>query len=354
MIANFKIVLSIFLFALILGSFSCKKVEILTKTIYSQPQVGNIKSNSATITCEILEVGETLNNYGYCYGTNSSPTIEDHKTTYIGSNAQLGTFSEELTDLSPNTTYYVRAYSLEDETRYGSEISFTTNVNSVTDIDGNVYKTVTIGSQVWMAENLRVTRYSDGTAIPLVTDDAAWVELGNTPDAKAYCIYGNYDIAEKWGAIYNWAAAMNGAASSASNPSGIQGVCPTGWHLPSDDEWKELEMYLGMSQEDADVVEDYRGTDQGCQLSGSADLWQDDILETHSKFGSSGFNGIPGGHRSYNLGKCGHIGYSGYWWAATEFTSIHAGGRALSFNNYKVARYNNEKNYGFSVRCLQD
>jgi uncharacterized protein (TIGR02145 family) len=115
---------------------------------------------------------------------------------------------------------------------------------TVTDFDGNVYNTITIGSQVWMAENLKTTHYSDGTAIPLVTGNSNWDTL--TATSKAYCWY-NDDVINKatYGALYTWAAAMNGAASVTTNPSGVQGVCPTGWHLPSDAEWTQLTDYLG-------------------------------------------------------------------------------------------------------------
>ncbi len=121
--------------------------------------------------------------------------------------------------------------------------------DTVADYDGNTYKTIKIGKQWWMAENLKVTHYDDGTAISLVTSDTAWASLGNNSTDKAYCYHSNNENGEKdtYGALYTWAAAMNGAGSSSANPSGTQGVCPTGWHLPSDKEWKQLEMYLGMT-----------------------------------------------------------------------------------------------------------
>ena len=107
----------------------------------------------------------------------------------------------------------------------------------VTDIDGNEYKTVKLGNQVWMAENLRTTRYADGTPIPLGTEASLDV---------AYRYYPNYNRANvsKYGYLYNWAAVMNGSASSEANPSGVQGICPDGWHVPSDAEWTELTNYV--------------------------------------------------------------------------------------------------------------
>ena len=102
--------------------------------------------------------------------------------------------------------------------------------------DGKVYNIVKIGNQWWMAENLNAIKYSDGTAIPLVEDTAAWNNL--TEIDKAYCYYDN-DVSngDIYGALYTWVAAMNGAVSSDANPSGVQGICPAGWHMPSDEEW---------------------------------------------------------------------------------------------------------------------
>ncbi|MFO7868847.1 MAG: fibrobacter succinogenes major paralogous domain-containing protein, partial [Bacteroidales bacterium] len=130
----------------------------------------------------------------------------------------------------------------------------------VSDFEGNVYKTVKIGNQIWMAENLRSTYYADGTPIP------SGAGLGDITgqNTSTYYFWYNDDIqnASEWGALYTWAAAMNSEASSATNPSGVQGVCPNGWHIPSDAEWKELEMSLGMSAAAADNTGG-RETDEG-------------------------------------------------------------------------------------------
>ncbi|MBT5269507.1 MAG: hypothetical protein HOL70_08685, partial [Candidatus Marinimicrobia bacterium] len=112
---------------------------------------------------------------------------------------------------------------------------------TVTDIDGNVYETVKIGDQIWMAENLKVTHYRDGSAITQVTDNTAWSNLST----EAYCIYDNNasNEVDTYGALYNWYAVSDG-----------RNIAPEGWHVPTDAEWKELEMYLGMSQPDVDDV----------------------------------------------------------------------------------------------------
>jgi uncharacterized protein (TIGR02145 family) len=218
--------------------------------------------------------------------------------------------------------------------------------------DGNEYNWVKIGDQVWMAENLRATHYADGTPIPKVTGDTEWDNLGTSD--KAYCWYNNDSAsnAETYGALYTWAAAMDGAASSNSNPSGVQGICPDGWHLPSDAEWKELEMYLGMSETEANST-GWRGTNQGSKLADSANLWQDGDLENNAAFGTSGFTALPGGYRS-NSGTFTNVGYNGYWWSATEHNAAGAWDRVMSYYYSNVYSYYGNSLSGFSVRCLRD
>jgi uncharacterized protein (TIGR02145 family) len=128
---------------------------------------------------------------------------------------------------------------------------------SVTDIDSNVYRTIQIGAQTWMAENLKTTRYDDGNAIPNIIDNSLWVTL----KTGAYRWYNNNKFAYKnlYGALYNWYTVRTGK------------LCPVGWHVPSDDEWKQLEMALGMTQEEADSWGEFpgidgRGTDQATQM----------------------------------------------------------------------------------------
>jgi uncharacterized protein (TIGR02145 family) len=218
--------------------------------------------------------------------------------------------------------------------------------------DGNEYNWVKIGDQVWMAENLRATHYADGTPIPKVTGDTEWDNLGTSD--KAYCWYNNDSAsnAETYGALYTWAAAMDGAASSNSNPSGVQGICPDGWHLPSDAEWKELEMYLGMSETEANST-GWRGTNQGSKLADSANLWQDGDLENNAAFGTSGFTAVPGGYR-YHSGAFDNVGSTGGWWSATERSAANAWYRFMHYGDSGVSSYSDDKKSGFSVRCVRD
>ncbi len=143
---------------------------------------------------------------------------------------------------------------------------------------------------------------------------------------------------------------MNGAAQSNANPSGVQGVCPTGWHLPSDSEWKELEMYLGMSQADANAL-DYRGTDEGGKLKESGfSHWES---PNEGATNSSGFTGLPAGLHS-STGEFGHIGRYTHFWSSSLFNFYEAWVRRLSFLQSEAYRNYYLKQDGISVRCLKD
>jgi uncharacterized protein (TIGR02145 family) len=207
---------------------------------------------------------------------------------------------------------------------------------TVTDYDGNVYQTVLIGDQCWMMENLKVTHYRNGDPIPHVTDGATWSELST----GAYCNYDN-DPANvaTYGRLYNWYAVDDS-----------RNIAPEGWHVPSDDEWKQLEMYLGMSQAEADDV-GWRGTDEGGKLkeAGTTHWYPPNEGATNE----SGFTALPGGYRSLK-GNFFDMGYGAYFWSSTEDSSFYAWRRYLYYNYSQVSRYNYGKQFGFSVRCVRD
>jgi len=214
--------------------------------------------------------------------------------------------------------------------------------NTVTDIDGNIYNTVQIGNQEWMAENLRVTHYRDGTAITIVTDNTAWSYLST----EAYCINNNNESNEvdTYGALYNWYAVSN-----SSN------IAPEGWHVPTHDDWIELEMYLGMSESDIVPNGSYRGTNEGSKLAGYNDLWMDGGLETNSEFGSSGFAALPHGYRYHENGGYYGIGYHNYFWSSTEFPSGESAfRRGMSYDNSGIYADAYYKRFGCAVRLVRD
>jgi uncharacterized protein (TIGR02145 family) len=176
---------------------------------------------------------------------------------------------------------------------------------TVTDIDGNVYQTVKIGGQWWMAENLKVTHYRNGEAIPNITSNSEWAGLSS----GAYCAYdnNNSNIAT-YGLLYNWYTVVDS-----------RNIAPAGWHVPTDEEWKQLEIYLGMSQSDADKP-GLRGSDEGGKLkeTGTAHWHSPNIGATNS----SGFSALPGGCRDFNFtGAYEGMGELGNWWSSTASCS---------------------------------
>jgi len=222
----------------------------------------------------------------------------------------------------------------------------------VTDIDGNVYQTVKIGNQVWMAENLKVTHYADGTPIPFVSEAVEWYDASS--NGKAYCWYGYIeDISNPYGALYNWEAAMNGAGSSDYVPSGVQGVCPSGWHLPSDEEWKIMEMYLGMSREDADIADTDRGTDEAGKLKEAGTVhWLDPNVGATNE---TGFTALPASQvhpdgRHYTDNRVA------FFWTATKPYPQDVVAFDRWFHNYdqQISRDGDDMTFGFSVRCVKD
>jgi uncharacterized protein (TIGR02145 family) len=322
--------------------------ELSFNTLDGKPTVTtatstNITTSSATSGGNITDKGGTaITARGVCWNTSGSPTITDSKTN---DDSGTGSFTSSITGLTENTTYYVRAYATNSYgTGYGQEVQFTTG-GPVTDYDGNTYETVTLGNQVWMAENLKVTHYPDGSAIPHVTDNSVWANLVDNNTDDAYCYYNNNSSSE-YGALYTYAAALN--------------ACPAGWHLPSDTEWTEMENYL------ADNGYNYDGTigggrDKIAKAMATASGWNSSSTagavgntDYPVKRNSSGFSGLPGGRRLYNAGTFYPAGRRGYWWSSTEYSSTLAYYRTLYYDDANVYRNYFNKSLGFSVRCVRD
>lgn len=204
------------------------------------------------------------------------------------------------------------------------ELELDTLVSTVTDIDANVYKIVKIGYQVWMAENLRTTKYSDGTSIALVSDNAAWSSLGTA----AYCWYDNNSgtYEDPYGKLYNWWAASSGK------------LCPTGWHVPSDAEWTVLiDNYFGNNNAGG-YLKEIGTTHWSTPNTGATNL--------------SGFTALPGGARGDDA-DFGDFGSYGYFWSSTH-DSNNGWSRYMDNHSTEVKRYSYYKKAGFSVRCVMD
>ncbi|MFT6338105.1 MAG: hypothetical protein ACJATI_004876 [Halioglobus sp.] len=204
--------------------------------------------------------------------------------------------------------------------------------------DNQTYKTVTIGTQTWMAENLNFgTMINSTTSTDNQTDNDI---------IEKYCYSNDGANCTTYGGLYQWDEMMQYVTTE-----GTQGVCPTGWHLPTDTEWKTLEMELGMTQSQADGTGN-RGTDQSSQLAGNEPLWTNGNLDQNGAFGSSGFTALPGGYRSTSGSFFTQSNYA-YFWSSSESGGT-AWYRTLGYNNPKVYRFDYSKLYGFSVRCVQD
>lgn len=195
--------------------------------------------------------------------------------------------------------------------------------------------TITIGTQTWMANNL-----DTGTMISGTTN------MTNNSILEKYCYDGVPANCTTYGALYQWDEMMQYVTTE-----GAQGICPTGFHLPTDDEWKTLEMHLGMTQAEADATS-FRGTDQGSQLAGDGSLWDDGALEQNPAFGTSGFAALPGGLRLPSSWFSNQLSSAFLW------SSSGSGGdawcRDMFYLYTQVERFNANKSHGFSVRCLQD
>ena len=238
-----------------------------------------------------------------------------------------------------------------------SDKTITFSFISCTDFDNYNYPVIQIGTQMWMAENLKSTHYSDGTPIQLVTGDLNWSTL--TTLSKA-CCWNNDDLNNKdtYGALYTWAAVMNGAASSTHTPSGVQGVCPTGWNIPSSADWYMLENYLvlnGYNFDGTTVAPNRIG-----KALATATGWQFSNLNTGSigntdypaKKNASGFSALPGGMR-FSVGSFLPVGKYAYWWTATEYDATNAYNRYTNSDYVHLANDNYSKASGYSVRCVK-
>jgi uncharacterized protein (TIGR02145 family) len=193
---------------------------------------------------------------------------------------------------------------------------------------------VTIGTQVWATVNLDVTTYSDGTAIPQVTDPTTWAAL----TTGAWCYYNNVSAnGTTYGKLYNWYAVAGIHDADPNTPNKV--LAPTGWHVPSDAEWTTLTTYLG--------GETFAG---GKMKATGTSLWDTPNTDATD---SSGFTGLPGGYRYFN-GTFYNVGDGGYWWSSSEGDAADAWARYLYYGSGGASRNDLVKTIGFSVRCLRD
>ena len=319
---------------------------ISNKTATTVTTGGNITSNG----------GAAVTARGVCWATHENPTVSDSRTL---DGVGVGSFTSEIGCLSFATSYYVRAYAINSVgTVYGDQLSFTTlgtnpiifnpalTYGLVTDVDGNCYKTIQMGGQVWMAENLKTSRYNDGTPLPNVTDPVEWVNLLTKsyplPNHEliyeivgAFCWYNNDSSGyeNEYGKLYNFGAAESGK------------LCPTGWHVPTSNEWKVLEDFLGGSY------------DAGGRLKEEGTTHWDE--PNYGAINTSGFSALPAGffsieYMSGPMSLFDGLGYYTGFWSSSEADSLTAFSRSLSSEDHIMGSGFDAKFSGLSVRCLKN
>ena len=300
--------------------------------------------------------GATVTDRGVCWSTNSNPTVTDNKIT---KGSGLGVFSCNLFGLSPGETYHVRAYAINSVgTVYGEDVSFTTKSDGysclstplVTDRDGNEYHTVKLGEQCWMKENLKTTKYADGTDIKTISSGTS------TTEARWYYPDGFSSYKTKYGLLYNRAAVMNGSPYSSTNPSGVQGVCPTGWHVPSLAEWKQLFDYVSSQQDyccESDKLNIAKALASTTGWNTTFSSSPCSVAYDQKSNNATGFGMMPAGYYTnnptiysqyyYQFGDCAY-----FWTTTGTHPRIDKDGVIVKYEEKDSNRR------GYSVRCLKD
>ncbi len=293
--------------------------------VVTTSSVSDITANTAKGGGTITEEGVApVTERGICWSLTDAPTTSDNKML---NGTGLVTYTSIMDGLTASTTYYVRAFASNSSgTSYGNSVKFVTRGATVTDIDGNVYNTVTIGTQVWMVENLKVTRYRNGDPIANVTGSVSWKGL----TTGAYCWYNNDAVnKDTYGALYNWHAVNDS-----------RNIAPAGWHVATNAERATLDSYLGGS------------------AAAGGKLKEEGIVHwTTPNTGAtnaSGFTGVPAGYRISGTGAFSSLGLQNYIWSSTQNDASTAFRRQLQYNSANTPTSISDKRSGFSVRLIKD
>ncbi|MCY1718887.1 hypothetical protein OU798_00945 [Prolixibacteraceae bacterium Z1-6] len=272
---------------------------------------------------DILSQGLILN-AGVCWSTNPSPTIADNKTE---DQLNYSSFTSDPYGLLPATTYYIRSYATNIAgTGYGNELVVTMPEATVFDPDGNPYSSVTIGTQTWLVENLRTTKYANGDNIPNIIDNSDW----QNATSGAWCYNENVtDLEVPYGKLYNWFAVTDS-----------RNVCPAGWHVPTDEEWQILITFLGGSDMAGNKLKE----------TGTAHWATNNDFATNS----SGFTALPGGAQSAFPGFSYPVNSLGMFWTVTPLDGENAYGYYLFDSYQSIHKQEYIKQTGLSVRCIKD
>jgi len=330
----------------------CKKSE--SENVLSVT-TGNVElwgEGIYTLKGTVVTMGrEEIIEHGFYWSQSQNPE-KDGDTVLLGARSSTGTFSVNIHDIQPGKTYYVRAFATTGSNSCNGDVkSFSTPENMrqpVFDIENNIYYPVKIGDQTWLGSNLQVKHYPDGSSIPLVEDQQAWFNFSLY--TRAYCWYENYSaIGSVYGALYTWPAAMNISSPADIKPGHIQGVCPDGWHLPGDNEWKQLELYLGMDTAEVEL-ENWRGNGEGGKLKqeGTSSWFNPNTGSTDE----TGFSALPSGWRDGG-GYFKDLGTTARFWSSST-RGDYAWARRLDNNSPQIYRSADGLYNGYSVRCIRD
>ncbi|RPJ56197.1 MAG: hypothetical protein EHM12_10685, partial [Dehalococcoidia bacterium] len=296
-------------------------VTSLVPTVYTLEPF-DITDSSAVVMGDISSNGgAAIIVSGIVWSTSPNPTVALPTRSTDGSTS--GQFTSNITGLTAATTYYVRAYATNaNGTGYGQDVAFTT-AELVVDFDGNKYNTVTIDTQVWLAQNLKTTHLNDGTPISNIPDSATWV---NTI-SPAYVWYSNDAVTfADYGILYNWTTVNTGL------------LCPTGWHVPTDADWTTLTTYLGGSF----------GAGSKLKETGTTHWLPPNSDATNEV----GFTALPGGLRGF-MGPFNGIGDSGNFWTSTRISTDPTSASIYSISGEFMLLMTMERS-GLSVRCIKD
>lgn len=329
--------------------FDDVKVQVLQpeKPVVATNVIGIVTENTAEIVGNVYEEGSApLTARGVVWDTHDSPDIENN-LGMTDDGTGIGVFFSSVTGLSEGTTYYVRTYATNDVgTSYGDTLSFTAQQDdficgesTITDIDGNEYNTESFNSQCWMGENLRTTRYNDGTDIFQANCVVGFMFDDWSPNEDGAFIWAGNHIQNKeaYGAVYNQHAVDN-----------ERNICPSGWHIPSHYEWMVLEEHLGYHKPFYAAMTGWFGYKGGSKMAGNSELWHPagDLINDEI-FGTSGFNAVPAGWVISN--HIAHDKKDAFYW-----TSSNGFYKRLTYDRKDIeTNAGVSESTGMAVRCIR-
>jgi uncharacterized protein (TIGR02145 family) len=330
------------------GKLLLKHCQFFNKAVHSFDINGlgggvyyfSLISNNERFTSKLISTSRalpelSLQYQGYYQSTENTINTRDLKNNLILAYNYGDIILFEANSVEGHKTIKTLIINEEDEILNSGELALNFWFFNCSDPLGNQYSIVEIGDQIWMADNLNSNLYSDTSSITEISDKEMWI----TANSGAYCNYENTSAnAVNMGKLYNWFAVNN-----------TKGLCPEGWHIPSDAEWAELEMYLGLNSTSTSVV-GWRGQMQGNMLKKSGtDFW---MSQSGTHINYTGFSAKPGGIRNF-AGDFYYLNENASWWTSTESNEANAWCRALQYDKNNIFREDGKKTMGFSVRCIK-